>query len=76
MTKNAIRRAQYQLLGKMISLSPEQIEQLTALNIQAWRDRTGNHQFEIRGRACKDPEISSRMFGPQTKTQQWERTSK
>lgn len=31
-------------------------------------------QFEIKGRAVKHRDVSSRLYGPQLRTQQWERT--
>ncbi len=63
MNKNEERREKFRLIGKAISE-------------QAWKDRLGDHQFEIRGRAIQDPLVSSRMYGPQMKAQQWERSSR
>ncbi len=63
MTKNAERREKYKLLGARISA-------------QVWKDRLMDHEYEIRGRAVEDPALSSRMFGPKMKCQQWERSSK
>jgi hypothetical protein len=33
-------------------------------------------QFEIKGKAVRDPKFSSGFEGPKMKTQQWERTAK
>ena len=33
-----------------------------------------DRQFEIKGKAVQDPKVSSKLFGPQLKTQQWEAT--
>ena len=57
------RKEAFAIIGRMITA-------------QAWRDRNMEHSYEIRGRAIADPSVSSRMFGPRMKSQQWERSSK
>ena len=47
-----------------------------AITAQAWRDRVGEHNFQIKIKPVEDKDISSRLFGPQFRTQQFERTSK
>lgn len=63
LTKNAERREKFRKLGKAIS---------------AIRDYyTGEDcQFEIKSRAVQDRDLSSILFGPRMKTQQFERTVK
>lgn len=68
MTKNALRREQFRKLGAMITAQQD--------NVSAWKDATGQHQGEWRGRAIQDPAVSSKMFGPQMKAMQWERTNR
>lgn len=68
MTKNALRREQFRKLGARITA--------TESNLSAWKDATSQHQFEMRGRVIADPLVSSRMFGPQMKAMQWERTNR
>lgn len=66
--KRSQRAEQFRKLGARITA--------TESNISAWKDATGQHQFEMRGRAIQDPLVSSKMYGPQMKAMQWERTNR
>jgi hypothetical protein len=70
-SKQADRREQFRILGAAISA-----QGCEEIRHQAWRDRTSQHQFELRGRAVQDPSVSSRLFGPRMKTLQFERGCK
>lgn len=68
MTKNALRREQFRKLGARITA--------TESNVRDCVDARGQHQGEWRGRATQDPAVSSKIFGPQMKVMQWERTNR
>ena len=62
-SKNNLRREQFRKLGHAISGLKDYF--------------TGEDcQFEIKSRAVQDSTVSSKLFGPQMKTQQFERTVK
>jgi hypothetical protein len=43
---------------------------------QEWRDRRGEHDFHIETAPVRDPQLSSRMYGPKMRTLQFQKTSK
>jgi len=61
MTKNAARRDKFQAIDR-------------ELRELAWRDRRGEHSFNMQPRKVEDKELSSRLFGPKFKTWQMDPT--
>jgi len=72
-TKNAERREKFKAIGQALTRLTD--------NELAWRDRLGDHAFEIHGRPAQDHSLTSRLGngrergtrGPSLKTTQFER---
>ena len=64
MTKNSVRRDRFKRIG----------EALTSIYNEAnWRDRKGQHEFEMRPEVVKDSEVTTRAAGgPALKTIQYD----
>jgi hypothetical protein len=70
LTKSQQKRAEHKEKFKKIGAALSTL----SVNQIAWRDHLGDHQFKVVSKAIEDKSISSRMYGPQMKSQQFIRT--
>jgi hypothetical protein len=70
LTKSQQKRADHKEKFKRIGAALNTL----SVNQIAWRDHLGDHQFKVVSKSIEDKAVSSRMYGPQTKSQQFIRT--